>query len=152
MAQGRQLNIEEIKVYATFWRLMELAVHRYGSYPTGQLLTVLTLLLLDRVDYHPTVGELARITRLPKSTVSRYVSTEMSSGFLEEQIDPEDRRRRLLFPSDRAQQEQGWHSEQVCKIAEQISEILEADDGHGDRARKMIEVLLDIRPEDELQG
>lgn len=147
MARIKGLNEQDIQVYATFWRLMDLAVHRYGSYPTGQLLTVLTLLLLYRVGHHPTVGELARITRLPKSTISRYVSTEMSNGFVEERIDSQDRRRRLLYPSDHALKELQWHSEQVQEIAAQTAKILKITDTNGDQARKTIEVMLGIRPE-----
>ncbi len=104
-------------VYVMFWRLVQLAVHRYGSHPTGELLIVLTIVLLDQAGYHPTVTELAEITRLPKSSVSRYVSTEMSAGFLEEAIDPRDRRRRLLRPTDKARAELTWHREQVREIA-----------------------------------
>ena len=144
MADEQAWNEEEIKTYATFWRLIELAVHRYGSAPTGQLLTVLTLLMLDRVDYHPTVGELARITRLPKSTVSRYVSTEMSCGYLEEQIDPEDRRRRLLYPTRQAREEQVWHQQRVREIAEQTEQALRGEGSAEDSARRLIKVLLDI--------
>ncbi len=113
-------NSSELKlddVYVMFWRLVQLAVHRYGSHPTGELLIVLTIVLLDQAGYHPTVTELAEITKLPKSSVSRYVSTEMSAGFLEEAIDPRDRRRRLLRPTDKARAELIWHREQVREIA-----------------------------------
>ena len=104
-------------VYVMFWRLVQLAVHRYGSHPTGELLVVLTIVLLDRAGYNPTVTELADITNLPKSSVSRYVSTEMANGFLEEVIDSRDRRRRLLQPSERAREELDWHRVQVRDIA-----------------------------------
>ncbi len=104
-------------VYMMFWRLVQLAVHRYGSHPTGELLVVLTIVLLDQAGYNPTVTELAEIANLPKSSVSRYVSTEMSAGFLEEVIDPRDRRRRLLRPTEKARAEQKWHREQVREIA-----------------------------------
>jgi len=110
-------NTELSDVYVMFWRLVQLAVHRYGSHPTGELLIVLTIVLLDQAGYNPTVTELAEITNLPKSSVSRYVSTEMSAGFLEEVIDARDRRRRLLRPTKRALEEQEWHREQVSEIA-----------------------------------
>lgn len=111
-----------------FWRLLEIMVHRYGSFPTGHLLTVLTIVLLDRADYHPTVGELADITRLPKSTVSRYVATDMNSGYLEEVIDPEDRRRRRLHPTRKSKEEQQW---QMNRILEAMELSVEAYSGHG---------------------
>jgi DNA-binding MarR family transcriptional regulator len=105
-------------VYAAFWRLIDMSVHRYGSHPTGQLFIVLTLMMLDRVEYYPTITELAEIVRLPKSTVSRYVSSEMDSGFLEEVIDPNDRRRRRLHLTTVAREEVFWHRKQVRKVAE----------------------------------
>lgn len=118
-------------VYVMFWRLVQLAVHRYGSHPTGELLIVLTIVLLDQAGYNPTVTELAEITNLPKSSVSRYVSTEMSSGFLEEVIDSRDRRRRLLRPTQRALDEQKWHRRQVKEIAARQRAVL---DGLGQKA------------------
>ena len=110
-------DVELDDVYVMFWRLVQMAVHRYGSHPTGELLIVLTIVLLDHAGYNPTVTELAEITNLPKSSVSRYVSTEMGIGFLEEVIDPRDRRRRLLRPTEKAREEQKWHREQVRDIA-----------------------------------
>ncbi|MGI9343410.1 MAG: MarR family transcriptional regulator [Gammaproteobacteria bacterium] len=118
-------NTELSDVYVMFWRLVQLAVHRYGSHPTGELLIVLTIMLLDQAGHNPTVTELADITNLPKSSVSRYVSTEMSAGFLEEVIDPRDRRRRLLRPTKRALDEQNWHREQVLEIASRQRAALE---------------------------
>lgn len=110
-------DVELSEIYTMFWRLVQMSVHRYGSHPTGELLVVLTIMLLDQAGYNPTVTELADITNLPKSSVSRYVSTEMSTGFLEEIIDARDRRRRLLRPTDKARNEQRWHREQVAEIA-----------------------------------
>ncbi len=105
-------------IYAMFWRLVEVLVHRYGSFPSAHLLTMLTIVLLDRADYHPTVGELADITQLPKSTVSRYVAVDMESGYLREVIDPEDRRRRRLYPTLKSAEEQQWQLERVVEIME----------------------------------
>lgn len=88
--------------YTLVWRWIHLSVHRYGSLPTGALLVVLTIIVLHQSGYHPTVTELAEITGLPKSSISRYVSEQMSAGFLEEYIDPSDRRRRRLRPTHQA--------------------------------------------------
>ncbi|MFQ5636033.1 MAG: helix-turn-helix domain-containing protein, partial [Gammaproteobacteria bacterium] len=115
---GPDTSVLEITdIYAMFWRLVDLQVHRYGSAPTGELLIVLTIVLLDAVDSHPTVTELSDITNMPKSSVSRYVSTEMGMGFVEEIIDPRDRRRRLLRPTQAAREELAWHRDQVLEIA-----------------------------------
>jgi len=113
-----EADLELSDVYVMFWRLVQMAVHRYGSHPTGELLVVLTIVLLDQLGYHPTVTELAEITNLPKSSVSRYVSTEMNTGYLEEIIDARDRRRRLLRPTEKAREEQAWHREQVRDVAQ----------------------------------
>jgi len=116
-------GVEITELYTLFWRFVEMVVHRYGSSPTGSLLTVLTISLLDQVDYHPTIGELAEITRLPKSTVSRYVSTEMNAGYLEEIIDPDDRRRRRLHTTKKARSERAWVTEQLADIADLSSQV-----------------------------
>jgi len=118
-------------VYAAFWRLMDMSVHRYGSHPTGHLYIVITIMMLDRVEYRPTVSELAEIVRLPKSTVSRYVSAEMNSGFLKEVIDPDDRRRRRLHLTDLAREEVHWHQEQVRRIAELSTQVISEKDFAG---------------------
>ncbi len=115
-------------IYAMFWRLLEIMVSRYGSFPTGHLLTVVTIVLLDRADYHPTVGELADITHLPKSTVSRYVAIDMSTGYLEEVIDPEDRRHRRLHPTQKSKEEQAW---QLEKVMDAMKLSIQAFTGHG---------------------
>ena len=131
-------------VYVMFWRLVQMSVHRYGSHPTGELLIVLTIMLLDQAGYNPTVTELAEITNLPKSSVSRYVSTEMTAGYLEEVIDPRDRRRRLLRPTDRAREEQKWHREQVYEIGKLRRAALEGLGGGATPGEDLKAVLQDL--------
>ncbi len=123
MSPAEEHELDVVYLYATFWRMVSLAVHRYGSAPSGQLLIVLSLIILDRYGYQPTVTELADITQLPKSSVSRYVAAEMNAGMLEEFIDPHDRRRRRLRPTAKAKSEQQWHAETVRVIHEQMREI-----------------------------
>ncbi len=142
MAKWEPTEADDGVIYSLFWRLLELAVHRYGSYPTGQLLTVMTIILLDRAGYHPTVGELARITRLPKSTVSRYVSAEMNNGYVEEVIDPEDRRRRRLHPTAQAREEQQWHRQKVREIAVHTHDVLEGRSHTEKQARELVQLLM----------
>ncbi len=109
--------------YSLVWRWLLMSVHRYGSLPTGELLTVLTIVVLDRADYNPTVTDLSEITQLPKSSISRYVSDQMAKGFLEEYIDPADRRRRRLRPTEvaRAELRQHWNE----KVEAAYGHILE---------------------------
>jgi DNA-binding MarR family transcriptional regulator len=120
-------GIDTLTLYALFWRWISLAVHRYGSSPTGEILVVITLVLLDDFDYQPTVTELADIVQLPKSSVSRYVAAEMNAGMLEEFIDPTDRRRRRLRPTALAKAEQVWHRGAFKAIFDRISEVAELD-------------------------
>lgn len=131
-------------VYVMFWRLVQLSVHRYGSHPTGELLIVLTIMLLDQAGYNPTVTELAEITNLPKSSVSRYVSTEMSTGYLEEVIDPRDRRRRLLRPTEKARDEQKWHRQQVSEVSKLRRAALEGLGGGASPGADLKAVLQEL--------
>lgn len=130
-----------VYLYATFWRMVSLAVHRYGSSPSGQLLIVLSLIILDRFGYQPTVTELADITQLPKSSVSRYVAAEMNAGMLEEFIDPHDRRRRRLRPTAKAKSEQKWHAETVRVIHEQMREIGLSDESGARSGTELVQML-----------
>ncbi len=136
-----QLGLGAAGVYALVWRFVHMAVHRYGSAPTGQTLVVLTHLLLDEVGYCPTVSELADIVGLPKSSVSRYVSAEMSAGYLEEFIDPADRRRRRLRPTARALQERRWHMEQMEELSRLVTEHTAGQALEGRSAEQLIKSL-----------
>ena len=109
--------------YLLVWRFLHLSVHRVGSMPSGQLLVVFTIIILSDLGYYPTVTELAEITGLPKSSVSRYVSGEMRLGFVEEIIDPSDRRRRRLRPTEAAMKERSVHRTQITEIQNVIEMI-----------------------------
>jgi DNA-binding MarR family transcriptional regulator len=125
MTDDSRMNPDTIQHYAMFWRLIHLSVHRYGSGPTGQALVVMTIVLLDEVGYHTTVAELAEITGMPKSNVSRYVNTEMRSGFLEEVIDPADRRRRRLIPTAAGRAEGEWHQREILETAAMSQNVVQ---------------------------
>ena len=129
------------ETYAMFWRMVHLAVHRYGSHPTGELLIVLSIMLLERAGANPTVSDLAEITGLPKSSVSRYVSTEINTGFLEEAIDPQDRRRRYLKPTAKARKEAKWHASQLVNLAKQTNEAMSGANGTGEPGDEMVAIL-----------
>ena len=124
MSKWHITEVQESGIYAMIWQLIEIMVDRYGSYPTGHLFTILTVVLLDRVDYQPTVGELAEITGLPKSTVSRYVSIDMKTGFMEEVIDPEDRRQRRLHPTQKSRDEQVWQVKKILNVLEKSNKAV----------------------------
>jgi len=112
------MNSDEM--FAALWRFLQLSVHRYDSGLTGEVLVVMTIVILDRAGRNPTVSELAQITGLQKSNVSRYVSKQLAVGHLEEVIDPQDRRRRTLHPTKAGRKEQDWISQQISNLAESI--------------------------------
>ena len=114
------MKIQDDELFAALWKFLQLSVHRYGSGLTGEVLVVMTIVILDRGGRHPTVSELASITGLPKSNVSRYVSRQLEVGHLTEVIDSQDRRVRRLYPTKEGSKEQEWISQQVSDVAETI--------------------------------
>jgi DNA-binding MarR family transcriptional regulator len=111
------MKIEDDALFAALWRFLQLTVHRYNSGLTGEVLVVMTIVILDRADRHPTVSELATITGLPKSNVSRYVSNQLEVGHLSEVIDSQDRRVRRLYPTEEGKKERAWLIQQVSDLA-----------------------------------
>ena len=111
-------GLQADELLAALWRFLHLAVHRYRGGLTGEALMVLTIMILDRIGHHPTVSELGSFLGLPKSTVSRYVANQIEVGHLEEVIDPNDRRRRLLQPTAAGHQELDWLMAQIARVAD----------------------------------
>ena len=128
-------------VYDILWTFAYLTVHRYGATPSGEVLLVLTIVLLDQWNQHVTMSELAQVTGLPKSNVSRYVSDQLRIGHLSEQIDPRDRRRRVLHPTDAGRKEQKWHLSHVQKLTDMKKAAGE------DREFDMVAMLLELTRE-----
>ena len=114
------MKIEDDELFVALWRFLQLTVHRYDSGLTSEVLVVMTIVILDRAGRHPTVSELASITGIPKSNVSRYVSNQLKVGHLTETIDRQDRRVRRLYPTEEGRKEQEWLSQQVSDVAETI--------------------------------
>ena len=108
--------------YGLVWGWLHLTNQRYGSMPTGEMQIALTIVLLNEMGYDPTISDLAEITNLPKSNVSRYVSGQMAKGVLEEYIDSSDRRRRKLRPSQKAGPELIWSHPPVRTISDLVYE------------------------------
>jgi len=123
--------------YEPLWSFAFMSVHRYGGHPSGEVLLVLTILMLDQTGQNVTVSELAEITGLPQSNVSRYVSDQLRIGHLEEEIDPNDRRRRVLRPTDAGREEQSWLREQMSAL----SRMRQAAGKSQDSAIDMMELL-----------
>ena len=110
------------------WSFAFMSVHRYGGSPSSEILLVLTILMLDQAGQNVTVSELAEITGLPQSNVSRYVSDQLRIGHLEEEIDPKDRRRRVLRPTDEGLAEQNWLSEKMLTLSNMRKEASDKTD------------------------
>jgi DNA-binding MarR family transcriptional regulator len=103
-----------------FWRIMHMFMARYGSIPLGQMLVDLTTVVLNELGRPPTVTDLCEATGLPKSSISRYVSAQMSQDLITEIIDPEDRRRRKLVLAEKGQAERQWQIKEIRGILEEV--------------------------------
>jgi DNA-binding MarR family transcriptional regulator len=125
---------------AIFWRILHLLTARYGNHPMGQLLVALTMLFLNLRGMPPTLTDLCAATGLPKASVSRYVSWQLSEGLVTEKIDPNDRRRRLLVQTAAGKKEWEWQIQELEKLFTEITE-LDMDEGFGDKRRSAGELL-----------
>ena len=108
---------------AIFWRILHLLTARYGNYPMGQMLVALTMVFLNERGKPPTMTELCRATGLPKASVSRYVSWQIEHGFAEEQVDPDDRRRRRLVQTQKGREERVWQSRAMKRLFAEIDSL-----------------------------
>jgi DNA-binding MarR family transcriptional regulator len=114
---------------AIFWRILHLTTVTWGNFPAGQLLVALTMTALHNRGMNPTLGDLCNATGLPKATVSRYVSWQLRHGMATEEIDPNDRRRRVLMRTELGQRSWDW---QVEKLEGIFTDVIE----QGKRARR----------------
>ncbi|MFQ5634028.1 MAG: helix-turn-helix domain-containing protein [Gammaproteobacteria bacterium] len=103
-----------------FWRIMHMYMSRYGSIPLGQMLVELTTVVLNELGRPPTVTDLCDATGLPKSSISRYISAQMTQGVVSEVIDPNDRRRRKLVLTVKGADERRWQVKHVRKVLEDV--------------------------------
>lgn len=124
MSNSVSADLEIGSFDAIFWSMVHVSVQTYDSKPTGELLTVAAIRLLHQAGHEPTILGLVEITGLPKSSVSRYVSRQINAGFLEEVIDPQDRRRRRLRLTRKGKKETRWRRSQSLKIAHLCREVL----------------------------
>ena len=107
------MKIKDDGLLATMWRFLQLTLHHYENSRTGEVFLVLTLVILDRVGRNATVSELASITEIPLKTVSRYVSNQIKNGHLMEKINPQNRSRRELYPTETGKNELAWLTQQI---------------------------------------
>jgi DNA-binding MarR family transcriptional regulator len=102
--------------YSLVWGWLHFANKRFNPMSSGQMLTALTIIMMHDLGYEPTVSDLTKLTGLPKSSVSRYVSCEMKRGFLEEYVDPVDRRLRRLRATAKAAPALKERCEMITKL------------------------------------
>jgi DNA-binding MarR family transcriptional regulator len=112
------------------WRVLHLLMARYGSIPLGQALVGITSTMLNEMGHAPTVTELCEATGLPKSSISRYISAQMEQGVVTEDIDPRDRRRRMLRQTDEGKKERQWMIREMRRI---VSDLHDEDRERGSR-------------------
>jgi DNA-binding MarR family transcriptional regulator len=138
---------------AVFWRMIHLTTVVWGNHPSGQLLVALTMAFLHNRGMNPTVSDLCKATGLPKATVSRYVSWQLSQNLAKEVIDPHDRRRRTLHRTEQGQKSWDW---QVKKVSDMFSQITEESGRYRSSASKfdpsdLLTVMKRITKEDEAE-
>jgi DNA-binding MarR family transcriptional regulator len=71
----------------------------------------------------PTLTDLCKATGLPKATVSRYISWQLREGLLEEAIDPNDRRRRVLLWTEKGEKDWEWQIEALRKMFQDVVDL-----------------------------
>lgn len=128
------------ELYELLWSFVYLSVHHYGGSPCGEVLMVLTIQMLDEAGQNVTMSELAQITGLPKSNVSRYVSDQVRIGHLREHVDPRDRRRRVLQPTAAGRKERTWMLEELTALGRLKQEAEARDDAEIDLAKLLTQL------------
>lgn len=118
---------------AIFWRILHLTTVAWGNHPAGQLLVALTMTSLHNRGMNPTLGDLCKATGLPKATISRYVSWQLQRGLAKEEIDPDDRRRRILMRTKLGQRAWDW---QIKKVNDLFEDVIEQSKRYHREGRK----------------
>jgi DNA-binding MarR family transcriptional regulator len=119
---------ERIIRSANCWQLLNMMTSNFGSLPAGQIMIALTIDIFHRNDYSMTVTELSRATGLPNSSVTRYVSWQLGEGYLEEIIDPDDRRLRRLMQTKKGLAEMAWLDNKLEQVERESDWIAERFD------------------------
>jgi DNA-binding MarR family transcriptional regulator len=124
--------------------MVYMSVHKYDTNSTSELLTVMTIALLDKAGYNPTFSDLFEITGLPKANITRYMSRQVKDGFMTDVIDPQDRRRRFYRPTSKGKKEEQWHHQCTLKLAGMSSEALRGVGKNRNAASDLKNILLGI--------
>ena len=131
-----------------FWRILHLITSRYGNYPMGQTLVALTMVFLNERGMPPTLTDLCEATGLPKASVSRYVSWQLREGLCKEQVDPSDRRRRLLVQTPKGKAEWDWQLSELNRIFDEVDEMHDANNPQGNMtAQQLLDLMKGLTQE-----
>lgn len=87
------------------WMMVGYSAHRFRGRPIAEVLASWTNIMLMHRGVHPTVGDIARASGLPRATVSRYVDHTIQQGWAEERVNQQDRRRRELYLTETGAQQ-----------------------------------------------
>ena len=140
------LNDTEVdSVYVMFWRMIYFTINRYDGNPTAELLTMLTISVLNNVGYGPTITDLVELTGLEQSSVSRYVARGLEAGLLAENIDPEDRRLRHLHTTAVGKKMGAEYEKQMLKTARESTDAIRGKGKSKNPVQDLKNILLGIR-------
>ncbi len=145
MSKSVSVDKETVSIAATFWRLLYKTMNQYERNSDADSLIFLTISLLDKADYGPTIMELVALTGLPKAGVSRYVARGVRRGFLAEVIDPKDRRLRHLRPTAMGRNKGAWNEKKMLETARLSSEALRGKGNSKDPFTDLKNILLDLQ-------
>ena len=145
MSKSVSVDKETVSIAATCWRLLYKTMNQYERNSDADSLILVTISLLDKADYGPTIMELVALTGLPKASVSRYVARGVRSGFLAEVIDPKDRRLRRLRQTAMGRNKGAWHEKQMLQTAHLCIEALRGNGKSKDPVSDLKNILLGLR-------
>ena len=140
------LNDTEVgSVYVMFWRMLYFTINKYEGNPTAELLTLITINLLNDVGCGPTITDLVDLTGLEQSSVSRYVARALNMGLLTEVIDPEDRRLRHLSATAMGRKKGAAYEKKMIETARLSTDAFRGKGKSKDPAQDLKNILLEIR-------
>ena len=125
--------------------MLYMTINRYNRNATAEWLTWMTINLLDKADYGPTIMELVALTGLPKASVSQYVARGVRRGFLAKVIDPKDRRLRHFRQTAMGRNKGAWHEKQMLQTAHLCIEALRGNGESKDPVSDLKNILLGLR-------
>lgn len=140
------LNDTEVSsVYVMFWRMLYFTINQYEGNPTAELLTLITINLLNDVGCKPTITDLVDLTGLEQSSVSRYVARALKTGLLAEVIDPEDRRLRHLSGTAMGRKKGAAYEKKMIEAARLSTDAFRGKGKSKDPVQDLKNILLEIR-------